>query len=398
MRLIADEQILFRSPDPKSIYCFTPAVLSGDGDRLIVGVDLGGPGTPALEGPRSRLGDTPEGNQVRLLLSDDGGTSWREAADRLPMRHEVLFRAGKSLYAMGNAPELVISRSDDNGDHWTTPTVLAGIGQRTWHQSSTTPVYRNGNVYLVMERPRDGVSDWPGYEQVLLAGREDADLCDRANWRFSPAFDADPLCESVRDLSDLAANAHVGLLETQLVPLTPECGHLYSPDETAFLLCARFNSPGVQIGAILKGVDHPDGRLEITRFAGRDPEHPLFAMPFPGASLKIHVLYDEVSRLYFLAANQPTCVFAPPGVEAKNRRTLLLWAARDAMSWQPLGTIARGPADHAARNYPHMAICGDDLLVAVRSGDEHAASAHNNNLITLHRVRDFRRLAVETGL
>ena len=48
MKLIADEQILFESPDPAGIYCYTPAILVGENRRLIAAVDLGGPGTAAL--------------------------------------------------------------------------------------------------------------------------------------------------------------------------------------------------------------------------------------------------------------------------------------------------------------------------------------------------------------
>jgi len=39
-----------------------------------------------------------------------------------------------------------------------------------------------------------------------------------------------------------------------------------------------------------------------------------------------------------------------------------------------------------------MAIDGDDLVVLSRSGDERAKTAHDGNLITFHRVRDFRGL------
>jgi hypothetical protein len=39
-----------------------------------------------------------------------------------------------------------------------------------------------------------------------------------------------------------------------------------------------------------------------------------------------------------------------------------------------------------------MAFDDDDLVVLSRSGDERAASAHDGNLITFHRIRDFRNL------
>ena len=37
-------------------------------------------------------------------------------------------------------------------------------------------------------------------------------------------------------------------------------------------------------------------------------------------------------------------------------------------------------------------IDGDDLVVLSRSGDARAKTAHDGNLITFHRVRDFRGL------
>ena len=40
-----------------------------------------------------------------------------------------------------------------------------------------------------------------------------------------------------------------------------------------------------------------------------------------------------------------------------------------------------------------MVIDGQDLHVLSRSGDHRAKSAHDGNLITLHTVKDFRRLA-----
>ena len=40
-----------------------------------------------------------------------------------------------------------------------------------------------------------------------------------------------------------------------------------------------------------------------------------------------------------------------------------------------------------------MEIDGDDLVILSRSGDERAKSPHDGNLVTFHRVTDFRELA-----
>jgi hypothetical protein len=39
-----------------------------------------------------------------------------------------------------------------------------------------------------------------------------------------------------------------------------------------------------------------------------------------------------------------------------------------------------------------MLIDGEDLCIVSRSGDEHARTAHDGNIITFHRVRNFRSL------
>ena len=46
-----------------------------------------------------------------------------------------------------------------------------------------------------------------------------------------------------------------------------------------------------------------------------------------------------------------------------------------------------------SRSYPAMAFDGDDLLVLSRSGDAQSKSAHDGNLLLLHRIRNFRDLA-----
>ena len=150
MKLIADEQILFESPDPAGIYCYTPAILVGENRRLIAAVDLGGPGTAALEGPRSRTGDYQAGNQIRIFLSDDGGESWRESASRLPMMHETLFRTSSGLWMLGHSGALLISRSTDNGESWSAPAVLER--EHHHHQSCGRVDIHNGRVYAVYEQ------------------------------------------------------------------------------------------------------------------------------------------------------------------------------------------------------------------------------------------------------
>ena len=52
----------------------------------------------------------------------------------------------------------------------------------------------------------------------------------------------------------------------------------------------------------------------------------------------------------------------------------------------------RGASVPESRHYASMAIDGDDLVVLSRSGSPQAKSPHNGDMITFHRIRDFRSL------
>ena len=105
-RIVGSEKIIAVSPAPDSIYLYTPGIVEGFDGRLVVSIDYGGPGTYKLDGSKSDFGDYRTGNQIRILLSDDGGRTWTETPARIPMMHEILFKAGKTLYRTPLAPEL----------------------------------------------------------------------------------------------------------------------------------------------------------------------------------------------------------------------------------------------------------------------------------------------------
>ena len=75
------------------------------------------------------------------------------------------------------------------------------------------------------------------------------------------------------------------------------------------------------------------------------------------------------------------------------RHRLVLHFSRNLVDWCFAGVIAIGNSPKESRHYAGMTIDGDDLLVLSRSGDAQARSAHNGNLITLHRISGFRGLA-----
>ena len=381
-RLLAGEKVITTSPNPDSIYLYTPAIAEGFGGRFVVAVDYGGPGTYSLDGPKSDFGDYKAGNQIRVLLSDDKGKTWRETPARIPMMHEILFKAGGSLYMIGHSGRLLITRSDDNGETWSEPAVLCP--EPRWHQSCTAVDVYDGKVTLVYEKWVAEKHKWPGVGPVLMQAREDADLTDPSNWKFSELYNPDEDMEAARP-SGIPVNAPgaPGMLETNVIRVHNPANPFYDATGKSVALLARASTGFPDIGVMLKGYEREDGSLAICRF--RKNEGEVYFVHIPGGDLKFHILYDPESRLYWLLHSQ---------IDGRMnyRRRLALSYSPDLLRWTFAGLVAVGPTDHSARHYATMIQDGDDLFIVSRSGDERARTAHDGNIVTFHRIKDFRKL------
>ena len=422
--LAQEHGVVYASPDPASLYAYSPGLCVGpDGKRLIATIDLGGPGAKDLAGPlfHRQLGGVPSRWQGRVLLSDDEGKTWNERAS-FPFMHARPFVAGRSIYVLGQADDLMIIRSDDGGDTWTQPARLTS-GQN-WHQAPGNVIYANGCVYLVMERRvSQGITGWYVGEiaPVLMRARVGDDLTRPESWTLAselvfnqavdmamlnytgiPFFPTDP----ARGLSLAPGRtmAPPGWLETNVVQLHDPAHVWHDPSGRTFHLWMRAHTGGTGYAALAKVEEsgpEPGMGPMTTRLESVPSGKSLVFVPLPGGQMKFHVLYDERDGLYWLLSTQatdsmrrldrlPADRYSLPNNE---RRRLQLHYSRNMIDWLFAGVVAAGETESASRHYASMVISGDDILVLSRSGDERAHNAHDVNLITLHRIRDFRRLA-----
>lgn len=74
------------------------------------------------------------------------------------------------------------------------------------------------------------------------------------------------------------------------------------------------------------------------------------------------------------------------------RDRLTLHFSRNMVDWVFAGLVSKGDSPKQSRHYGTMDIDGEDLVIVSRSGDQDCASAHNGNMITFHRIKDFRSL------
>lgn len=380
--IVASEVVIAESPAPDSVFLYTPGIVEGFDGRLVVSVDYGGPGTSVLDGPRSDFGDYKSGNQIRILLSDDKGKTWRETSARIPMMHEILFKAGKSLYMIGHSGRLLITRSDDNGETWSEPSVLCP--EPRWHQSCAPVDIHDGKVTLVYEKWVSDGHPWPGVGPVLLQAKVDDDLTEASSWKFSDLYNPDEDMEASRPSGiPLTDPGKAGILETNVIRVYDEKSPFYDPSGKSVVLMMRASVGIPDIGVMMRGVEKPDGSLAVEKLTKNGRE--MYFAHIPGADLKFYVVYDPESRLYWLLHSQMDG-------RMNYRRRLALSYSPDLLKWTLAGLVAVGPADNAARHYASMIIHGDDLLIVSRSGDERARNSHDGNLVTFHRVKDFKDL------
>ena len=415
--LADDFVVVCKSPDPQRIYCFTPGICRLPSGRLVATCDFGGPG---VKGPRGRI-----------FVSDDHGGTWRKTGE-FPLAHARPFLAGGKLYILGHSGDLGVLRSEDGGETWDATEKLTQ-GEK-WHQSACNEWYTKGNVYLVMERrvpAPDGSNFGWGVnriEPVLMRAKETDDLTKRESWTFAESFCFDSIfggnpdpeldyvgipwytaftafCPGVKNPkkakipAGLPKSPPIGWLETNVVQIMDPNHVWYDPEGNTFHLFMRANTGGAGYAAMAKVVEQPDGTMKTSLECAPSGRKMLF-LPFPGGQMRFHVLWDDKTKLYWLLSTQATDTLCRHdrmparryNLPYDERQRMQLSFSRNMVDWCFAGLVAAGASVPESRHYASMAIDGDDLVVLSRSGSPQAKSPHNGDMITFHRIRDFRSL------
>ena len=400
------------SSDPKNIPLYTPSILALPGGRLVAAYERGG------------TARAKNAAYAFIQTSDDHGKTWTQRG-ALRMTHARVFAAGKSLYYLGQKGDLQVARSDDRGETWSEQVALTK-GQ-SWHQSACNVWHANGSVYLVMERRTSSENKaWPvgALAPVLMRAREDADLTKRESWTFAselvfselipgykqnePAlemFGVPFYAQAYPDRAVVATsprrrtNSPMGWLETNVVQITDPNHVWFDPSGHTFHLFMRAHTAGTGYAALAKVVEQPDGSMRTQLEYAPSGKKMLF-LPMPGGQMRFHVCYDEKTKLYWLLSSQATDSMTRPDrlpeerydLPNNERHRLVIHYSKNMVDWCFAGVVAITPSPKQARHYASMDIDGDDLVILSRSGDERAKSAHDGNLITFHRVKNFRDL------
>ena len=282
----------------------------------------------------------------------------------------------------------------------------------------------NGRIYMVKEcrtEPLDGFPVWV-LAPVVLSARMTDDLTLPEAWTFSNELSyqdvrrefGDPKLFGVpfRKPGSYAQTGvpcakgvyrgagKMGWGEANMVQITDPDHIWHDPSGRTFHIFMRANTGTTNIACLAKAVEAEDGSINVTLQNAPSGE-PMLCVPFPGGHGSFNIVYDEQTRLYWLVSTQSTDSMQriekmhPKryGLPDNERRRLALHFSTNCIDWCFAGLVASTDDMGQCHYGASMIVDGEDLLFLMRTSDAEARNAHDSNLITFHKVRDFRGLA-----
>lgn len=308
-----------------------------------------------------------------VFRSDDRGQTWKRVAEVQGAFWSSLFVHRDALYLLGpdrHHGNILIRRSTDGGEHWTTPVdaqtgLLRDNGE--YHCAPMPVLEHAGRLWRAFEWRNPPVAWGINYRAGMLSAPVDADLLKADSWTATNFLPSDRAWNGNDMGAWLEGNAVVAP-DGQLVDVLRV--QTRSPDEKAAI---------VHISA--------DGKT-----ASFDPATGF--VDFPGGAKKFAIRYDAKSKLYWSLASivhERHRADNPGGI----RNTLALTCSPDLKNWTVRCIVLYHPdtRDHGFQ-YVDWLFDNDDLIAVCRTAyDDGQGGAHNNhdaNYLTFHRIENFR--------
>ncbi len=300
---------------------------------------------------------------TKIYRSTDRGSHWTQTAVLEGQFWSTVFAHNGALFVFGYAHRsgnIVIRKSLDGGFTWTTPSNenngLLRAGK--FGGTSNSPVIHDGRL-------------WIAQSTRLMSVPLKADLLRADSWTLSKGVS--------QDTQWLDGN-FTFWSEGQVVA---------SPKEGVVVL-PKINQ--LPYTAIL--------RAENPRGLSFNPETDFAAVP--GAEKKFGAVYDPVSERFYICSN-PVLPAHKDDWRYGNRPAMIrnaaaLLSSADLHHWRVEQFFLYSPdMHHEAFQYFNFVIDGDDLAVVSRTaskiGGHKPPRGHDSNLMTFHRIPNFREAA-----
>lgn len=358
--------VIAHVPASLGYYIGSPSIVALSNGVLIASHDFfGGPGAK------------PNGQATsRVYKSIDEGTSWKIIAGLDGQSGSTLFVHNGVLYimGMGSGRNIVIRKSVDQGDNWTTGLLRKArhYSPNSGYQSAPTPVAEyNGRIWKVME-------DWGGPEKTfavrfrtfMMSAPVNSDLLDSASWVMSNPMGYD---------STYLDGDFGGWLEGNVV---------VAPDGQMLDIARVHTLNKTNEKAALIHISN-DGTK-----ASFDPSTGFVNMP--GGAKKFTIRFDSVTNKYWTLSNYVPAPYTGITNLSRVRNTMALCSSTDLHTWKVVKIILQNDdIYYHGYQYPDWQFQGDDIIAVSRTSHtdakgEGADSFHNANLLTFHRIKKFR--------
>ena len=386
--LAQDFVVAAQVPEHDRYFFHDPNMTRLDDGGLLIAAPQWGPSRYGT-GPRK---DRPHAMELRIIRSEDGGRTW-EDLPTLDTWEGTPFVVGGQLLMFVQEKQFQsfqIVSSDDRGETWTSPKTV--IDEPLWN-IGTAMVERPDALYWAMSY------DTPG---------------DKRKGKVMVRLDRSmsPLDPDAWSMSNIVTLPEIPGVLTRNLFQVGESPQLYRGADTSslwlepntvevagrirvFTRCVIDDYSTAHLAGVLD-YDADANRLSFTQLTS-----------WPGGQCKFYVIHDRPNRMYWMLSNLVTnsqdylgwgermgnsAYFSGPGNE---RRWLYLHYSIDCLNWFPAGCVARWPGSvHRSFMYPTAAIDGEDLVILSRTSRD-ASEQHGADLCTVHRVRNFRDLAMD---
>jgi len=413
MEMLANNFLKIIDTTEKKLFSYSPGICFGNNNRIIVSLEIAG-NNHVLKNYKVKGLRYGSYSQGQVYISDDLGKSFTKTHE-FPFMHMRPFKSGNRIYILGQCMDLMIIYSEDNGLTWSKPFKLTE--NEDWHQAPCNVLYKNDNVYLVMEkRVTEGITGWSvnNIAPILMRANINSDLTKKENWTFSSELPFFKVIDKSKlnyigvpffwapekTHIEIAPNRHmsnIGWLETNVVKLYDKNHYLYEKDTIHLFM--RAHTGMTNYGCIAKVIEKQDGTME-TKLEQVPSGEKLVYINLPGGQMKFHIIYDEKSKLYWLLSTQARDSMTKATHLSKQRynlpdnerNKLVLHFSKNAFDWCFAGIVTKGETEIMSRHYASMVINEEDLYIVSRSGDKNSQSAHNGNFISFHKIKNFRKL------
>jgi hypothetical protein len=338
-------------------------------------------------------GPSPQATSLLLARSSDHGKTWQQLPTIPDFRDATPFVHNGSLYLL--IPDyannmILLMQSTDEGTSWSSPVTV--LEEHLWN-CQTCMTKRDGHLYWAL-------TNWPrGNTLKSISVDLSRDLLTPKSWSVSSGCDMPRVPDLLKD-AQTAGNRKRSprpwsvdsWLEPNVVNVNGRLRVL------SRVVIDDFATAGLGALCEIELNNDKEMNMKFSQF-----------YPVPGGQCKFMIVYDETSRLFWMLSNIPTDshdlfenfqtlgkagFVHGPGNE---RRILTLHYSLDALNWFPGGIVAMWSNPMQSFMYPSAAIDNDDLVFISRTS-RNAPNQHDADLVTFHRIRNFRSLAVDLNL